>query len=99
MMFGIVLNRNGWRVEYLGANTPVPELVRAVGRSHPELVVVAATTTEGFDAIRGELARLARVVPLAVAGSGATKPLADGVGARVLVGDPVTAAQNESSGR
>jgi DNA-binding transcriptional MerR regulator len=99
MMFGIVLNRAGWRVEYLGANTPIPELVHAVGRSRPELVVVAATTTEGFDAIRAELARLAKVVPLAVAGAGATKPLADGVGARVLVGDPVTAAQNESSAR
>ena len=48
MMFGIVLNRNGWRVEYLGANTPIPELVRAVGRSRPELVVVAATTTEAL---------------------------------------------------
>ena len=73
MMFGIVLNRTGWRVDYLGANTPIPELVHAAGRSRPELVVVAATTAEGFDAIRAELARLAKVVPLALAGAGATK--------------------------
>jgi DNA-binding transcriptional MerR regulator len=99
MMFGIVLNRNGWRVEYLGANTPIAELVHAVGRSHPELVVVAATTSERLDAIHAELARLAQVVPLAVAGAGATTRLADDVGARVLHGDPVTAAQNERSGR
>ncbi|HVD89235.1 MAG TPA: MerR family transcriptional regulator, partial [Jatrophihabitantaceae bacterium] len=25
MVFGIVLNRNGWRIDYLGANTPIEE--------------------------------------------------------------------------
>src|SRR5512142_802973 len=35
MVFGIVLNRNGWRIDYLGANTPVEELERAVDASHP----------------------------------------------------------------
>ena len=32
MVFGIVLHRNGWRIGYLGASTPVEELERAVER-------------------------------------------------------------------
>ena len=33
LIFGIVLNRSGWRIDYFGASTPVDELVRVVGRS------------------------------------------------------------------
>ena len=95
LIFGIVLNRNGWRVDYFGASTPIDELVRAVGRSRPELVVVAATTTDRFTAILGELAQLAAVAPLALAGAGATQHMADEIGARLLSGDPVTAAQHQ----
>jgi MerR family transcriptional regulator, light-induced transcriptional regulator len=96
MIFGIVLNRHGWRIRYLGVDTPADELLHAVGRSVPDLVVVAATTTDRFDAIRTELAELARVAPLALAGAGATQRIADEAGARLLTGDPVTAAQNEA---
>jgi DNA-binding transcriptional MerR regulator len=97
LIFGIVLNRNGWRIEYLGANTPIQELVGAVGRSRPDLVVVAATTNDHFDGIHVELARLATVVPVALAGAGATRQVGERVGARVLIGDPVTAAENEAA--
>ena len=45
LIFGIVLNRNGWRVDYFGASTPVDELVGAAVRSRPNLIVLAATTT------------------------------------------------------
>ena len=44
MVFGIVLNRNGWRIDYLGMNTPVEELDADCRRdAHPDLVVLAAT--------------------------------------------------------
>jgi len=99
MIFGIVLNRHGWRIQYLGADTPADELLHSVDRSRPDLVVVAATTTDRFDAIRSELAELAKVAPLALARAGATTLVADDAGARVLTGDPVTAAQNESPRR
>ena len=35
MVFGIVLNRNGWRIDYLGMNTPVEELTQTVQRETP----------------------------------------------------------------
>ena len=32
LVFGIVLNRSGWRVDYFGASTPIDELIqRPVG--------------------------------------------------------------------
>ena len=98
LIFGIVLNRNGWRVHYFGASTPVDELVRAAVRSRPELIVVAATTTARFVGILSELSQLAAVAPLAVAGAGATQQMADEIGARLLSGDPVTAAQRQGHG-
>jgi DNA-binding transcriptional MerR regulator len=98
LIFGVVLNRNGWRVDYFGASTPVDELIRAAARSRPELVVVAATTTDRFAAILDDLARLAAVAPLALAGAGAKPAMADEIGASLLSGDPVTAAQQRGQG-
>ncbi len=93
MVFGIVLNRNGWRIEYLGASTPVEELGRAVDAAHPDLVVVAATLPDTLGPLRSELAALARRAPLALAGAGATPEIAKAVGARLMADDPVTEAE------
>jgi methanogenic corrinoid protein MtbC1 len=43
MAFGIVLNRAGWQIVYLGADTPVAELTRTADVRQPDLVVLAAT--------------------------------------------------------
>ena len=93
MMFGIVLHRNGWRIGYLGANTPVEELERAVGLSGPDLLVLAATRPGALEPLRTGLASLAGRVPLALAGAGATAQFAAAVGARLMAGDPVTEAE------
>ena len=93
MVFGIVLNRNGWRIDYLGTNTPVEELERAVDATHPDLVVLAATRPEALESLRPELTALARRAPLALAGVGATPQIASAVGARLMAGDPVTEAE------
>jgi MerR family transcriptional regulator, light-induced transcriptional regulator len=93
MMFGIVLHHNGWRISYLGASTPVEDLERAAGLSRPGLVVIAAARPQTLEAPREELTALARRVPLALAGAGATAQLADAVGAQLMAGDPVTEAQ------
>jgi MerR family transcriptional regulator, light-induced transcriptional regulator len=94
MVFGIVLNRTGWRIDYLGANTPVEELTRTVEASQPDLVVLVATRTATFEGLAAQLTELARRAPLALAGAGATPQLAAAVHARLLSGDPVTAAEN-----
>ena len=91
-VFGIMLNRNGWRIDYLGANTPVEELERAVDATRPDLVVLAATVPETLEPLRPQLGSLARRAPLALAGAGATAQIAAAVGAQLLAGDPVTEA-------
>jgi DNA-binding transcriptional MerR regulator len=91
--FGVVLHRNGWRVHYLGADTPLADLARTAAATNPDLVVVAATQPQRFDRLAGDLAELARDMPLALAGAGATLSLAGAVGARLLTDDPVTAAE------
>jgi MerR family transcriptional regulator, light-induced transcriptional regulator len=93
MIFGIVLNRNGWRIDYLGTRTPVEELERAVDATRPDLVVLAATVPETLEPLRPELASLGRRAPLALAGAGATPQIATAVAARLMAGDPVTEAE------
>jgi methanogenic corrinoid protein MtbC1 len=93
LIFGILLNRRGWRVDFFGANTPVAEVIDGARRSPPDLIVVAATAPERLTAISADLAHLATVAPLALAGAGASPAAADAVGAELLTGDPVTAAE------
>ncbi len=93
LAFGIVLNRNGWRVRYLGADTPMADLIKVASETGPTLVVLSATTSERFVAVEPELASLAGMAALALAGEGATKDLADATGARLITGDVVTSAQ------
>jgi MerR family transcriptional regulator, light-induced transcriptional regulator len=93
LAFGVVLNRNGWRISYLGADTPVDDLIRTTQATHPDLVVVTATTSERFEGVVAGLSRLAVLAPLALGGAGATPEIAAAVGAQLLAGDPVTAAE------
>jgi MerR family transcriptional regulator, light-induced transcriptional regulator len=93
LAFGIALNRNGWRVGYLGADTPIDDLVRTAAATRPDLVVLAATTPERFDGMARALSRLARTSRLAIGGRGASPAFARRVGADLLSEDPVTAAE------
>ncbi|MBD0292311.1 MAG: MerR family transcriptional regulator [Jiangellaceae bacterium] len=93
LMFGIVLHRTGWRVDYLGGDTPLDGLIRSAVERRPDLVVVAATSPDRFAAAATDLVRLAEVASLALAGAGATAEITAATGARLLGDDPVTAAQ------
>lgn len=93
LVFGIVLGRRGWRITYVGVNTPMPDAIQVTTDLRPALVVMAATTPERFASIVPELTRLADLAPLALAGPGATQDRAQSVGARLLTGDPVDAAE------
>jgi MerR family transcriptional regulator, light-induced transcriptional regulator len=94
LAFGIVLSRSGWRVGYLGVDTPMLDLIQVTSGLRPSIVVLAATTPERFAAVVPELSSRAAMAPLAIAGAGATKDLAHSIGARLLTGDPVTAAEH-----
>jgi MerR family transcriptional regulator, light-induced transcriptional regulator len=94
MVFGIALNRRGWRIDYLGTSTPVEEVTRAAQAMRPDLVVLAATRGETLEPLVAQLTVLATHASLVLAGAGATPQLAAAVRAQLLTGDPVTAADN-----
>jgi DNA-binding transcriptional MerR regulator len=87
--FGLALRRRGWRITYLGPDTPVESLVDATSRLSPDLVVVTATTKRRLSPLTAALKDLGRTTNVAVAGAGA----AGGIdGLRSLDADPVGAA-------
>jgi methanogenic corrinoid protein MtbC1 len=96
--FGIALHRRGWRIAFLGANTPVASLREVVERLEPALVVLAATVPRRFQAVEDDLAGLARGCRLALAGAGARAELAGRIGAERLAEDPVEAADRAAAG-
>jgi DNA-binding transcriptional MerR regulator len=91
--FGLVLRDRGWRITFLGPDTPLDSLSDTVAALEPEAVVLAATTPDRFESVRAALRRIARAAPLWIAGAGATPALADGIGARLLDVDPLAAAE------
>lgn len=93
IVFGLALAERGWTITYLGADTPIQTIQEALADADARLVVVAAMTTQRLRAAEPELAELARTVPVALAGAGATLRIALAIGASLLEGDPVSAAE------
>lgn len=92
--FELVALRTGCRTRYLGADTPLESIEGAAARTEPDLVVLAATRPDHFEAVAGPLVDLARRHPVALAGAGATPELAARTGATLVEGDPVGAARH-----
>jgi DNA-binding transcriptional MerR regulator len=93
--FGLALRARGWRIDFLGSDTPVESVIRAAQAVRPDLLVVSSTAPELLQAVAAELAALAREHTVAVAGAGAFGLDApDGV--LTLPGDPVSEASRVS---
>src|SRR5215217_832748 len=90
--FGIALGRLGWRITFLGANTPIGAIAQMVAEMDVALVVLAATTPVRFAAVADQLRDLSGTAQVAIAGAGANARLAADAGARLLDTDPVAAA-------
>jgi len=92
LCFGIGLREHGWRVTYLGADSPIETIRDTAGRLSPDIVVVCAEREEPMDAVVGELALLGAAHPLALAGRGASAGTAHAAGAWLLQDAPMAAA-------
>jgi DNA-binding transcriptional MerR regulator len=90
LAFGIALRSHGWRITFLGADTPQTTLAETAAQLAPDIIVLAATRSSRLRALTHEARSAA--VPVAVAGRGATRTVADELGAALLDVDPVTAA-------
>ncbi len=92
IVFGIALHELGWRVTYLGADTPVETLAEVAEITHPELTVMAATMSQRLSRHAKLLSGFSDRWSLALGGPGVSARLAARAGARHLQEDPVTAA-------
>jgi len=100
LSFGVLLGRAGWRIRYLGTDTPVPSLASACRLTGPDAVVLASRRPSGFRSHSDELRRLAQEYPLWIAGRGATPRVIEELGAHVLGPDlPAGVAELTSQAR
>ena len=81
---------SGWRITFLGADTPSDTIVDSVRRLEPEALVLAVTDSARLDGVAETAARLGDMrTAVWTGGAGA----AEVDGARVLAGSPLDAAE------
>ena len=94
LALGILLRERGWRVTWIGADTPAVVVGEASKTVRPNVVLVSMTGRSPSSEEAGELRQLALPgVRLAIAGPRADASLADEIGAVFLDGGPERVAR------
>jgi methanogenic corrinoid protein MtbC1 len=91
--FGLGLRANGWRITFLGQDTPIGTLGDAVRRLRPDRVVISASDPARVADVAGDLTALADPGALWLGGPGVTPEVAALVDGGVLSGSPLEAAR------
>jgi methanogenic corrinoid protein MtbC1 len=94
--FGLALRARGWRIVYLGADTPLSSVADAAHAADAVFVVISTVTNVRFESHRDELRELGRKHRLCLGGAGAAG-VALGIDAEILPGDPVAEADRLTS--
>jgi DNA-binding transcriptional MerR regulator/methylmalonyl-CoA mutase cobalamin-binding subunit len=92
LCFALALRGRGWRVYYLGADTPTAAIEDVAATLDAELVVLGAVRAEPLVGVADALAKLAAARRVCLGGRGASAALAARIGAEELPEDPITAA-------
>jgi DNA-binding transcriptional MerR regulator len=92
LAFGLALRARGWRIVYLGADTPITSVADTVRSLDPTFVVVSAVNPRGFRRHAAELQQLSRHTRLCLGGAGAADTHLGG-DVLTLTGDPVAEAE------
>ena len=85
VLFAVLLGRRGWRITFLGADTPFDTLDAGVRALRPDAVVLATVSAERFHACADDISAVAWRTKLAVAAPVDEHAVA-AVGARLLTG-------------
>ena len=96
--FGLALRARGWRITYLGTDTPTSSLAEAATLLRPAIVVANVLTAPISAEAHTELETLASSYRVALAGAGVDEAAAESVGVELLTGDPVAAAAHVAAG-
>jgi DNA-binding transcriptional MerR regulator len=92
IVFGLALRERGWRITFLGPDTPLDSLADAARTLEPAAIVIAASAPERLAGTESALGKVARIGPLWLAGSGVSSKAVKKTGARHLDADPLQAA-------
>jgi MerR family transcriptional regulator, light-induced transcriptional regulator len=87
--FGLALRARGWRITFLGSDTPVETIREASADLDPSLVVVSSVSADRARPLQDELNALAAQHRVALGGEAAN----DGIDLLALTGDPVAEAE------
>jgi MerR family transcriptional regulator, light-induced transcriptional regulator len=93
LAFGVALRRRGWRITYLGTDSPIGAVADIVPSLSPTVVVLLSMNSERFLDHAREIEKLANQVQVVIAGPGATPEVARHTQTHVLDQDPVSAAE------
>jgi MerR family transcriptional regulator, light-induced transcriptional regulator len=93
LVFGVALRRRGWRITYLGTDSPIGAVADIARSLAPAVVVLLSIDPDNFLDHAREIKELAKQVPVMIAGTGATPEVARHTHTRVLDQDPVSAAE------
>ena len=91
LAFGLLLARRGWRISYLGQDTPARDIVRTADVIHPDLVVLAVSRPEWLVAVGPDLDELPARHLVGFGGAGVDRERVAAMGAHALPGDIVAA--------
>ena len=92
--FGLALWRRGWRIAFLGADSPVATVAETAADLDAGMIVIAATDRNRLEEAADDLRKLARRHPLAIGGGGADPELAESLDSVLLAASPSEAAKS-----
>jgi DNA-binding transcriptional MerR regulator len=92
LVFGVALRRRGWRITYLGTDSPIGAVADIARSVRPAVVVLLSMNPDNFLDHARQIEQLANQVPVVIAGTGATSEVARYTQTHVLDQDPVSAA-------
>jgi len=90
--FGLALRSHGWRIVYLGPDSPIDTVAEVSHQLEPSLVVLNAVSRERIPPVLPQLRSLARGHRLAIGGSAAEDETLEKDGILALTGDPTAEA-------
>jgi MerR family transcriptional regulator, light-induced transcriptional regulator len=90
--FGLALRSRGWRIVYIGPDSPIDTVEEASRWLEPSLVVLNAVSPERVRPVLPKLRTLARRHRLALGGAAAQDATLDRSGILALTGDPTAEA-------
>jgi MerR family transcriptional regulator, light-induced transcriptional regulator len=95
--FGLALRSRGWRIVYLGPDSPIDTVADVSGRIEPNLVVLNAVSRDRVRPVLPELRALARRHRVALGGAAAEDRILEKSGILTLTGDPTSEAARVST--